>query len=89
MIVPVVTGSWYKIRVGGWNPGDEGIGTLTVTCESGDGGTNCFVPHPFPECGDSVCQKFVCTIAPHCCKGPFGDQACVYLAAQFCDICGL
>ncbi len=31
--VDVVAGNCYKIRVGGWNPGDEGNGTLTITCE--------------------------------------------------------
>ncbi len=33
VIVPVVAGNCYKIRVGGWNPGNEGTGTLTITCK--------------------------------------------------------
>ena len=32
VIVPVVAGNCYTIRVGGWNTGDEGTGTLTVAC---------------------------------------------------------
>ena len=88
VIVPVVAGNCSKIRVGGWNPGDEGTVTLTVTCEGGDGDSNCCVPHPFPACGDLACQLIVCKLAPHCCKGPEWDRACVDFAVQFCDICG-
>jgi len=32
VIVPVSQGNCYKIRVGGWNPGDQGSGTLSVSC---------------------------------------------------------
>ena len=32
--VPVNSGNCYKIRVGGWNEGNQGTGTLTVTCGS-------------------------------------------------------
>ncbi|MCA9289581.1 MAG: hypothetical protein KDA25_00540 [Phycisphaerales bacterium] len=35
--VPVVCGQCYKIRVGGWNQGDQGTGVLTLTCD----GTPC------------------------------------------------
>ena len=59
VIVPVVAGNCYKIRVGGWNPGDEGTRTLTVTREAGDGDSNCCVPHPFPECDDLACHQIV------------------------------
>ncbi|MHC5004806.1 MAG: hypothetical protein ACYTJ0_16980, partial [Planctomycetota bacterium] len=31
--IPVVTGETYKIRVGGWGPGDSGIGQLLVDCD--------------------------------------------------------
>ncbi len=30
--VPVTNGNCYKIRVGGWMEGDQGTGTLTVSC---------------------------------------------------------
>ena len=30
--VPVDNGNCYKIRIGGWNEGAEGTGTLTLTC---------------------------------------------------------
>ncbi|MCZ6652576.1 MAG: hypothetical protein O7D91_06050 [Planctomycetota bacterium] len=59
VIVPVVAGTCYKIRVGGWNPGDEGTRTLTVTCEAGDGDSNCCVPHPLPECDDLAGHQIV------------------------------
>ena len=32
VIVPVVLGQCYFIRVGGWNAGNEGTGTLNVSC---------------------------------------------------------
>lgn len=37
---PVCAGSVYKIRVGGWQAGDQGTGTLTVS-NSGAGCVNC------------------------------------------------
>ena len=39
VIVPVVAGNCSKIRVGGWNPGDEGTVTLTVTAVKVPNGT--------------------------------------------------
>ncbi|MCH8053752.1 MAG: hypothetical protein IH895_06800 [Planctomycetes bacterium] len=30
--VPVSSGNCYKIRIGGWREGEQGLGTLTVTC---------------------------------------------------------
>ncbi len=88
VIVPVVAGNCYKIRVGGWNPGDEGTRTLAVTCEAGDGGSDCCVPRLFPGRNYLACQQIACKIAPHCRKGVEWDQACVDFAAQFYDICG-
>lgn len=33
MVIDITAGQCYKIRVGGWNEGDEGNGTLTLTAE--------------------------------------------------------
>ncbi len=33
--LPVTTGNCYTIRIGGWNPGDEGGGILDVSCTGG------------------------------------------------------
>ncbi|MCA9291352.1 MAG: hypothetical protein KDA25_09495 [Phycisphaerales bacterium] len=38
--IDAVCGACYKIRVGGWNDGDQGTGTLTITC-NGDCGPKC------------------------------------------------
>ncbi len=51
--IPVVGGNCYLIRVGGWNSGDQGAGTMTITnsavpCSAcGDG-----VVNPGEECDD-------------------------------------
>ncbi len=56
----------------------------------GGAGSDCCFEHDFPGCEDPTCQQIVCEFAPHCCKGPFWDQACVDFAAQFCgELCGL
>lgn len=46
LTVPVVAGSCYLIRVGGWNAGNEGLGTMTI---SNDGA-------PCNTCGNNVLE---------------------------------
>jgi hypothetical protein len=53
VIVPVVSGNCYKIRVGGWNDGDQGTGTLTITKDLPVGG--CCLPDA--SCIDGVTQQ--------------------------------
>ncbi len=35
VVVPVVSGNCYKIRIGGWSAGNSGTGTVRVTCGGG------------------------------------------------------
>ena len=46
-VVPVVAGNCYIIRVGGWNPGDQGTGTVSLVKSLGPGA--CCLP-------DGSCQ---------------------------------
>jgi len=48
-ITTVVTGRCYKIRVGAFGNGDEGSGTLNVTCVSGCGNGTC-------DAGENPCN---------------------------------
>ncbi|MCA9289540.1 MAG: hypothetical protein KDA25_00330 [Phycisphaerales bacterium] len=42
VMVGVSAGNCYKIRVGGWNAGDSGNGTVTITCTPGIPEDGCF-----------------------------------------------
>ncbi len=81
LTVPVTTGSFYTIRVGGWMDGDQGTGTLTLTCDfCGDGviGPNEQCDPPGSVCdNEGVCQ-------PDCtCPGLGENDACEASIAIF------
>ncbi|MCZ6655210.1 MAG: dockerin type I domain-containing protein [Planctomycetota bacterium] len=63
--VPVFQNNCYLVRVGGWNSGDEGTGTVTLTClEEGEiigacclGGEECTIMTQ-AECGEAGGEEF-------------------------------
>ncbi|MHC5027649.1 MAG: dockerin type I domain-containing protein, partial [Planctomycetota bacterium] len=73
IVFPVVGGEVYTIRVGGWNPGDEGSGELLVACAPAIGAC-CF--------GDGTCEVLTgnaCTLAGGLYQGDAtlcGDAEC-------------
>ncbi len=83
-------GTCYKIRLGGYDDSDYGVGTLTVTCIGGEL-SNCCVGNPEPGCDDPACEDFICNnLDPFCCdpsQGGSWDDACVQQALFWCDVC--
>lgn len=62
--VQVTTGQWLTIRVGGWNDGDMGTATVTLTCDGG--------------CGDGICiPSEDCCTCPADCSPCCGDATCL------------
>ncbi len=89
MSFDVIAGNCYKIRVGGWNPGDEGTGTVTIAYSEppgevcGEGAGSCFEANGTPGCEDVECCEAVCGSDPFCCDVEW-DQICADAAAVAC-----
>ncbi len=86
LTVDVVAGECYKIRVGGWNPGDQGNGTLTLSLGGGGGGSDCCEPNGTPGCDDQACQDLICGQDPFCCDVEW-DGICADAAIDQCGVC--
>ena len=78
---PTETGESYLIRIGGFS-GAQGIGTLTIYCESdttrgvgacGEGAGDCLSPNGSPACDEVVCCEGVCNLDPYCCDVTWDD----------------
>ncbi|MCH8151805.1 MAG: hypothetical protein IH830_05480 [Planctomycetes bacterium] len=86
--VPVTKGNCYKVRVGGWNPGNTGTGVLSLQNAGGfpncPGEGDCFENNGTPGCDDAICCNLVCADDLSCCEVVW-DQACADLAAVLCD----
>jgi hypothetical protein len=92
VVVPVVAGNCYKIRVGGWQDGDQGPGNLLVCC--GDAPPNpcddpdagdCCVAHAGVGCNIPACCNAICANDPFCCDTQW-DGLCAS-AAQGNPLC--
>ncbi len=83
--IPVVAGSCYKIRVGGWDAGSLGTGTINISCS----GTAQCVP---PDCSDNnpcttdACNAGVCSHIPNTLPCSDGD-ACTLGDACSSGVC--
>ena len=94
VVVNVVQGQCYKIRVGGF-AGDQGSGTITITkgkdCVAGNpacgpGAGDCCVPDATPGCDDPECCNAVCAVDSFCCDTSW-DSVCAGEAAVLCALC--
>ncbi len=91
IVVPVVQGQSYLIRVGGYD-GDRGRGTLSIRCTAdgsnadvcGPGSGDCDLPHRTPGCADVEGCEQQCDEDPSCCDVTWhggcagGLRCCVY-----------
>lgn len=88
--VNVTSGQAFVIRIGGFN-GDNGEGTLIITCGDEPGGavcgvdsTSCTTEHATPGCGDADCCRAVCDFDRFCCESEW-DDLCVEDAVAICE----
>ncbi len=77
VVVSVVAGQCYTIRVGGWNPNDEGTGTLTLTCSPGG------CPCAFDLTGDCVVNAADLAVLLASWGGPYGPGDLAALLAEW------
>ena len=99
--VSVFQDNCYLVRVGGWNSGDEGSGTVTLTCqEQGDvigaccQGDDCAIMTQ-QQCADAdgdgffagvtQCTPNPCVVEGACC---LGDEECVLMTQTECTEAG-
>lgn len=86
LLIPIVTGQCYTIRLGGYM-GAVGEGTLSIECVP-CGNESCFQPHFFSTgCNDADCCAAVCLQDPFCCSDEW-DNVCVAQAFELCAGCG-
>ncbi len=88
LTVDVVAGTCYKIRVGGWNPGDQGTGVLFLTLidapACGPGAGPCDQANGTPGCDDVKCCEIICAEDPFCCDVEW-DEKCVAAVDDVCQ----
>ncbi|MCH8991517.1 MAG: hypothetical protein IIA44_07175, partial [Acidobacteria bacterium] len=88
---PVTAGQCFKIRIGGFG-GDQGDGTLTITCGAGPpspcgpGAGDCCIENGTPGCEDETCCNQICTADPFCCDVEW-DDICAADAVFQCPGC--
>jgi len=87
---PVLAGTNYYVRIGGWNGVEAGAGTLSVAFTAIPGGClgstgSCAEPHGAPGCSDATCCSAVCNFDFICCDVGW-DESCVSYAVDLCGI---
>ena len=87
---PVLAGTDYYVRIGGWNGVEFGAGTLAVAFTAIPAGClgatgDCAQPHGAPGCADANCCSAVCNFDFICCDVGW-DESCVSYAIELCGI---
>ena len=86
---PAVQGQSYSIRIGGFSPGSQGFGTLTILCDEepvcGPSAGDCFATegNGSRACDDTACCETTCAVDPFCCDVVW-DATCAAEAQGLC-----